>query len=308
MTTLTPPSVDVSSGSPGDDRKRHGAVRKRSLQDRLLSVANTLRFGMTEPIKLRLARARHEQAYAHRQDSPLVTVVLPTYNRSRILLERGVPTVLSQTHQNLELVIVGNTCTDDTSERLSRIDDPRLSFCNLPPRGPRFPHDPETRWVMAGFEPTSEGLARARGQWIAWLGDDDLWTPDHIESLLHFAQQGQYEFVSAQYVEERFGERKVVHGERAASPYHTRRPAEPDDDSPRIGGIQTCLYRSYLRLFKQNIHCWRKSWNRPWDVDLYLRMYHAGVRMGYLDRVVAYVLPRPGESTIGLDAYKLMEQ
>lgn len=259
MTTFMQSSVDVSSKLPGDDRRPHGAVRKRSLRDRFISGANALRFGITEPLRLRLARARHEEAYTRRQDSPLVTVVIPTFNRSQILLERGVPTVLSQTHQNLELIIVGNSCTDDTSERLSRIDDPRLSFYNLSVRRPRRPDDAETRWYTAGSEPTNEGLERARGQWITWLGDDDLWTPDHIESLLHFAQEGRYEFVSAQYVEERFGERKIVYGERARSPYHTRRPAEPNDDSPRIGGVQTWLYRSYLRFFRHNFDCWRKS-------------------------------------------------
>jgi hypothetical protein len=63
-----------------------------------------------------------------------------------------------------------------------------------------------------------------------------------------------------------------------------------------------------LRFFKYNVNCWRKSWNRTNDTDLPIRMYRAGVRMGFLDEVLAYVLPRPGEETIGLDAYKSKEK
>jgi len=58
---------------------------------------------------------------------------------------------------------------------------------------------------------------------------------------------------------------------------------------------------------RYNVNCWRKDWNRVWDVDLSLRIHAAGVRMGFLDEVVSYVLPRPGENSVGLEAYKLTE-
>jgi hypothetical protein len=99
--------------------------------------------------------------------------------------------------------------------------------------------------------------------------------------------------VSGAYIAERHGTRVVVNVE---------------DQEPRIGGVQTWLYRSYLRFFKYNVECWRKSWNRVWDVDLQDRLVRAGVRTGFLDRVVAYVLPRPGEVTVGLEAYRLSER
>jgi len=146
-----------------------------------------------------------------------------------------------------------------------------------------------------------------RGKWTCWLGDDDVWVPDYIETLLKFAQDGNYEFVSAQYVEERFGQRSIVDGIRTEDPYFTRRPLKQTDNSPKVGGILTWLHRSYLKSFKFNLNSWRKSWNRPVDIDILLRYYHAGVKTGFLPKVVAYVLPRPGEETIGLDAYKFKE-
>ena len=77
------------------------------------------------------------------------------------------------------------------------------------------------------------------------------------------------------------------------------------DEEPRIGGVQAWLYRSYMRFFRCNVNCYRKSWNRVWDADLQDRVYRAGARMGFPDQVVAYVLPRPGETTVGLEAYRL---
>ena len=133
----------------------------------------------------------------------------------------------------------------------------------------------------------------AEGKWIARIDDDDIFAKDHLEVLLRFAQENDYEFVSAAYIEERYGERRVENAK---------------NDNPRIGGTQTWLYRSYLKFFKYNINCWRKNWNKVNDIDLQVRMHRAGVRMGFLDKVTAYVLPRPGEETIGLDAYKKAEE
>jgi hypothetical protein len=101
--------------------------------------------------------------------------------------------------------------------------------------------------------------------------------------------------------------RKVVDGVPALDPYHTRKAAIPGDDSPKIGGVATWLYRSYLHFMRYNVQCWRKSWNRVWDLDLAVRLYSAGVRM-FLEGVVAYTLPGPREKTVAIEAYKLTEK
>jgi len=279
--------------------------RRRTFEDRVISGFNSARYSLTEPLLLRGARARHEREYADPKTSPLVSVQINTFNRGQLLVERAIPSVLSQTYENFELVIIGNHCSDNTEELVSRIDDPRVRFYNLPTHYPKDIDDPEIRWLVGAQEAGNIGLNMLHGQWFTWLGDDDIYTPDCIEVLLRFAQEGNYEFVSAQTEEKRFGKRKIVDGYRAKSSYFTRRPSDPNDDSPKIGGIHSWMYRSYLRFFKYNVNCWRKSWNRPIDTDFAQRIFKSGVRMGFLDRVVGYVLPRPGEATVGLDAYKL---
>lgn len=280
----------------------------RALQDFIISLLNSLRYRATEPIKLGIARRRFGHLYRDATERPLVSVYIPTYNRAEILLERSVPSVLSQTYRNLELVVVGDHCTDETEAHLSRIKDPRLRFYNLPYRGYRYPPTAENHWLAGPVVPANQALELVKGKWIARVDDDDTWTSDHIDTLLQFAQEGAFEFVSAQYVEERFGRRIIIDGVAANDPYYTRRPRSANDMSPKIGGTSTWLYRSYLRLFRYNIHCWRKRWNRVNDIDISIRMFKAGVRMGFLDRVLAHVLPRPGEATVGLEAYKCSEQ
>ena len=67
-------------------------------------------------------------------NSPLISVCIPTFNRAKILMERAVDSVFSQSYQNFELIIIGDNCTDDTTKLLSKIKDRRLIFENLKER------------------------------------------------------------------------------------------------------------------------------------------------------------------------------
>ena len=227
------------------------------------------------------------------EENPLISVYIPTYNRSELLIKRAVSSVFKQTYQNFELIIVGDHCTDNTEQEIGKINDPRIRFFNLSKRDKRYPDDIEIHWLAGPVVAANQALAMVKGKWIARLDDDDIWTEDHLEVLLRFAQKHNYEFVSGAYECERDGQRIVI---------------DVKDEIPRVGGTQTWLYRSYLKFFKYNIHCWRKNWNRVNDTDIQERLIKARVRTGFLERVVTYVLPRPGEKTVGLAAYQSTAQ
>jgi hypothetical protein len=273
------------------DSKRYEKDRKRTMIDRAVSSATASYYSLIEPRLLKRARMDAERVEYGRGE-PLISVYVPTYNRAEILMERAVPSVLAQSYKNIEFLIVGDCCNDRTEEWVTGVEDPRIRFVNLPSRERRYPPTAENHWFAGPVVAANHALSSVGGKWIARIDDDDTWTPDHLEKLLRFAQQGDCEFVSADYEAERYGQRAVVRCE----------------EEPRIGGTQTWLYRGYLKLFKYNINCWRKAWNRVNDLDLQERMSSAGVRMDYLEEVVAYVLPRPGEETIGLDAYRQAEE
>jgi glycosyltransferase involved in cell wall biosynthesis len=104
-------------------------------------------------------------------DVPRVTVIMATYNWSTVL-PYSIASVQDQTVTDWELLVVGDECTDDSAEVVARIDDPRVRFINLRP-GTRHQ-----------FGPNNEGLRRAAGSVIAYLGHDDLWLPRHLELAL----------------------------------------------------------------------------------------------------------------------------
>jgi glycosyltransferase involved in cell wall biosynthesis len=281
---------------------------RRNVADKLVSAFHTARDFVLDPPHLRMLRIKYDKSYAMEGGDPLISVYIPTYNRAAILKERALPSVLAQTYVNFELIIVGDHCTDHTKQIVAAAGDKRIRFYNIPVRQYRYPPTAENHWLAGPVVAANTALAMAKGRWIARIDDDDIWTVDHLEKLLHLAKTGNYEFVSSCYEEIRKGKQRIDRGVAALDPYYMRREIRGYEKSPLIGGTQTWLYRSYLKFMKYNINCWRKSWNRVNDVDLSQRFFRAGVRMGFLDEVTARVTPRPGEDTVGLEAYKEQEE
>ena len=99
--------------------------------------------------------------------SCLVSVVLPTHNRAH-LLPRAINSVLSQTHDNLELIVVDDGSTDDTYQVAARYEDPRVSLIRLTGNHGA----PYARNV---------GITMSKGSFIAFLDSDDEWRPVKLE-------------------------------------------------------------------------------------------------------------------------------
>lgn len=267
--------------------------QKRTLKDRIICSARAIYYNTYEPLRLAIERQKNAARYPGASSEPLISVYVPTYNRGDILIERAVKSVLDQTYENFEFIIIGDHCTDNTEELVKKIKDPRIRFYNIPTRGYRYPPTAENHWFAGPVIAANTALGMITGDWIARIDDDDIWTPDHLEVLLQHALKEELEFVSSSYMTIEGGKETVI---------------DVKDDNPRIGGTQTWLYRSYLKFFKYNIDCWRKTWNRVNDTDIQDRMHKAGVNMGFLEKVTCHIIPRPGEDKIGLDAYRETEE
>ncbi len=136
----------------------------------------------------RVARETDEYQRAFRETEPLVTVCIGTSDRAKLLTERCLPSVLAQTYRNLQIVVVGDHCTDDTETRIAALHDSRVSFHNLSERGP-YPRPGWERWCVAGTVPINATLARAEGLFVTHLDDDDQYTEDRIALLVAEAQR-----------------------------------------------------------------------------------------------------------------------
>jgi glycosyltransferase involved in cell wall biosynthesis len=106
--------------------------------------------------------------------TPEVSVVIPTRSRWR-LLAATLEGALRQADVEHEVVVVDDGSTDETFRRLKELDEPRL----------RVVHHETSRHLPAA---RNSGIAAARGEWIAFLDDDDLWSPRKLRSLLDAAQ------------------------------------------------------------------------------------------------------------------------
>lgn len=91
-----------------------------------------------------------------------VSVIIPTRNRRELLL-RTLRTALRQDVSDLEVIVVDNGSEDGTSAALRRVGDERLRLVRHEPLG------------VSGAR--NRGLEAARGRWVAFLDDDDLWSP-----------------------------------------------------------------------------------------------------------------------------------
>jgi glycosyltransferase involved in cell wall biosynthesis len=102
---------------------------------------------------------------------PLISVVTATYNRSRVLA-LALDTARRQTVSDFEHWVIGDGCTDDSGDVVRALGDERFHWHNL------------QRNVGEQSVPNNEGIARARGRYVAFLNHDDLWWPDHLEALV----------------------------------------------------------------------------------------------------------------------------
>jgi glycosyltransferase involved in cell wall biosynthesis len=104
-------------------------------------------------------------------EGPLVTVVISAYNRSEVL-RYALASAVRQSYRRLEILVVGDACTDDSEAVVARVGDPRVRWMNLA----------ENSGSQAG--PNQAALESAHGELIAYLGQDDVWRRDHVAVLV----------------------------------------------------------------------------------------------------------------------------
>lgn len=150
-----------------DGVKRHGGFgfgrrARRRLGERVRTRLNFRVSHSSAP----LTPAGDSTLHPTQEANPLVSVILPTYNRAATL-DRAVQSVLSQSYQNLELLLVDDGSTDETAAYVATLQDERLQYLQ----------QEQNQGVAAA---RNAGIAAAKGQLIAFLDSDDAWMPDKL--------------------------------------------------------------------------------------------------------------------------------
>ena len=102
----------------------------------------------------------------------MISVIIPTYNRAGTLLAAA-QSVLQQTYRDIELIIVDDGSTDDTSKVVSALQDGRVRYIPLGKN-------------CGACAARNRGIDEAKGEYIAFQDSDDLWHSDKLEREFAF--------------------------------------------------------------------------------------------------------------------------
>ncbi|MFN0265209.1 glycosyltransferase family 2 protein [Tepidamorphus sp. 3E244] len=105
--------------------------------------------------------------------APTVSIIISAYNRPQVV-SYAIRSVLANTFEDFELIVIGDGCNAETEDAIRAFDDPRIHFENLPEN--------------SGHQstPHNRGLELARGEFVLFLNQDDLYFPDHIGARIDF--------------------------------------------------------------------------------------------------------------------------
>jgi glycosyltransferase involved in cell wall biosynthesis len=210
------------------------------------------------------------------QQRPEVTVVIPTRNRWKILSEHALATALAQEDVDFEVVVVDDASTE-RRPTLPGLADPRVSII-------RHEHH------MGQARARNEGIATARGEWIAFLDDDDLWSPRKLRAQLDAAVTGaSFIYASVLIVT---AEGRVLEAMQAADPATFRRDMLEQCMLP--AGSSTVMVRAELL---RNVGGFDEHLSELADWDLWIRLSAAARVAACPQPLIAYFL-HPGNRRV----------
>lgn len=117
----------------------------------------------------------------------LVSIIMPSYNTGKYI-SKSIQSVLDQTYENWELIIVDDCSTDNTDEAVANFSDPRIRYL-------------KNESNSGAAVSRNRALREAKGKWIAFLDSDDLWHREKLQKQIDFMNANGYCFSYTNYEE-----------------------------------------------------------------------------------------------------------
>lgn len=114
--------------------------------------------------------ASYIQAPQNKEDRPYFSVVIPVYNKGKYVA-RALQSVLKQTFENFELLIICEPSIDKSHAEVAAFADSRLKIYYRSQPGP------------GGYAARNLGIKKSKGKWVSFLDADDEWYPHHLEKM-----------------------------------------------------------------------------------------------------------------------------
>lgn len=136
----------------------------------------------------------------------LVTAIITTHNRKK-LLKRAVESVFKQTYANIELIVVDDASTDGTDEYCQALP---LQYIYIPKEESK-----------GGNYARNQGVKAAKGEYVAFLDDDDYWLPEKIKKQVALIEEKDCELVHCgRRLELVQSDGSVVYKDTQPNPFH----------------------------------------------------------------------------------------
>lgn len=200
---------------------------------------------------------------------PLVSVVIPTYNRRAYIVET-LQSVLHQAFADYEVIVVDDGSTDGTDEVL-RPYAGRIRYIRQ-----------ENRGAAAA---RNEGIRQARGSYVAFMDSDDLAAPRHLETLYNFLRRNADHAMvmgNGAYLEGRFHNRSTVIAEKTAKRLEARGVTVRDLFDGRVVRLQGTMSR---KAALEEIGLLDEWFRLSYDLDVALRLVRR-YPIGFVNEVV----------------------
>lgn len=112
--------------------------------------------------------------------TPEISVIMPAYNHESFVGE-AIESVLSQTLENFEFIVINDGSTDNTESVVKKYDDPRIQYYHQENQGSYSAHN--------------RGIRIAKGEYISIINSDDVYHPERLAILLETARKGALDFL-----------------------------------------------------------------------------------------------------------------
>jgi len=194
-----------------------------------------------------------------------VSVIIPAYNQGHYLAE-AIQSVLDQTHQDFEIIVVDDGSTDDTRQIAERFSDPRVHYVYQQNRG------------LSGARNT--GIRHARGAYLTYLDSDDQFLPEKLNLLVtELEAKPEIGLVAGQAIP------IDETGQRIGKMFNKPLPEDCADlllgNPLHVGSVMVRReWQETAGFFDETLRSYE-------DWDMWLRLALAGCRMGWVARPVS---------------------
>lgn len=200
-----------------------------------------------------------------------MSVVIPTRDRAQLVLNT-VHLTLDQRDVELEVIVVDDGSRDGTAEAITALGDPRVNVLR----------DAESRGVAHA---RNRGIERATHPWVAFLDDDDRWSPDKLRVQLDLARAEDADFVYTAGLAVAAADGRVLWRSPAFTPTELREGIR--SRNLVFAGSSNVLARTELL---RRLGGFDESLDHIADWDLWIRLTEAGRGAACPEALVAYVV------------------